>query len=234
MELSKLKYPELEELSKEYKLKALLPTGSTEQHGPHLPIGSDAIISDEICKYVSKNRNDILLLPLISYGYSEHHMGFPGTITLKFETVEKVVKDIGYSLNRHNIKRFIVANGHGGNKEPAFKALSELKVEKKEMDISLFNLENQDFISRKAGYHANDYETSVMLYIRPELVDMSKACKEFPLKMTRTTYDIRRYLKSGVWGDPTTATAEKGKDYFDVMASALIEHIDSETPTWEQ
>jgi len=240
MELSQIKYTDLKKLKKEYDMKALLPVGSLEQHGPHLPLGTDAIICNEVCKAAAENRNDVLLLPLCPYGQSEHHMGFPGTITVRHETIINIIKNIGESLYRHDIKRFIVANGHGGNTHAIAAGVYELNAEKPEMEVSHVDVCNfapkdfkYEFLSEKAGRHANDYETSVMLFLNPNLVDMSKACKEFPSKKApsktskRTIVDFKKYSISGVWGDPRSATAVKGKEYFDIMVSELTKVIDS-------
>lgn len=240
MELSKLSYKDFENLKKEYDIKALLPVGSLEQHGPHLPFGTDAIICNEVCRKVAESRKDVLLLPLISYGQSEHHMGFPGTMTVKHQTLISMIKDVGESAYRHGINRFIVANGHGGNTHAIAIGVNELNTEIPEMEVShvdVCNFASKDFkyelISEKSGRHANDYETSVILFINPSLVDMSKACREFPSERAppkeskRTIVDFRKYSKSGVWGDPTNATAEKGKEYFDFMVSELTKVVDS-------
>ncbi len=227
--LSELRRPVMERLYEKYKLKALLPVGSIEQHGPQLPLGTDTIICENVCKAVAYGRNDILLLPTIPYGQSELHMGFQGTITVSHKTLVSLVNDIGYSLDRQGIKRFIIANGHGGNSNPLYQAVSELQDERRGMEISFVDCDMMITENRRGEFigHANDFETSILLYLKPELVDMSKACKEL-INPPRNITDLKKYSNSGVWGDPTNATAEKGEEYFRMMVSELTKIVDNE------
>ena len=101
----------------------VIPVGSNEQHGPHLPLGTDTFAALETCKLLAQ-RTDILVAPVVLAGVSEHHMGFPGTITLSPETFEAVVIDTARSLIRHGFKKLMIFNGHGGN-TPALRAAVE-------------------------------------------------------------------------------------------------------------
>ena len=101
----------------------VIPVGSNEQHGPHLPLGTDIFAAIETCKLLAQ-RTDILIAPVVLAGVSEHHMGFPGTIALSPETFEAVIIDTARSLIRHGFKKLMILNGHGGNL-PALRAAVE-------------------------------------------------------------------------------------------------------------
>lgn len=208
MKLSELKRADINAYA---GLTAVLPLGSMEQHGPHLPVGTDYIICNAVCEAAeSVQRDKMILLEPMPYGL------FSGIIDLKPETLQDVITDVGKSLSKQGIYRLIIASVHGGNKRPLQKFIEEHN-DKNQMKLSYFDALST--VPSDGGRHANETETSFMLYIAPDLVDMSKACKEFPPK--------GQLSKSGVYGDATIATAEKGKMYFEEMVSLLVEAVNS-------
>ncbi|MEM2914175.1 MAG: creatininase family protein, partial [Candidatus Bathyarchaeia archaeon] len=108
-------YNTYEDLEKSKVDTAILPIGSIEQHGPHLPLGTDWMIVEEIARKVAEKLGNCYLLPAIPYGNSQEHLDFPGTVTLKPSTLAQVVRDIVMSLYLNGLKKIIIIQGHGGN-----------------------------------------------------------------------------------------------------------------------
>jgi len=175
--LPHMSWPEVEELLKRTDV-AVIPIGSLEQHGPHLPIGTDSITAVEICKNVAQ-KAEVLVVPVVLGGLSEHHMGFPGTITLTPATFEAVVYETALSLIRHGIRKIAVYNGHGGNAASMANIIQRIN---RETPATAINLEQISIPARPSSFPAISYdphagvdETSWMLYLAGPLVDMSKA-----------------------------------------------------------
>lgn len=216
-----MKRPDVEEKFKQ-EVVAILPIGATEQHGPHLPYGTDTFAAVELAGRLNERLDNGILLPPIPFGYSWVWRNIPGCIVLKENTVKALIKDIAVSLARNECRKFIIINGHEANNRPIKFAIRELTDEKVNIKILYFfypdmwNFLCNDMESPlwNGMLHACEFETSVMLAIKEELVDMNKAVKEYP--ETPCDYGFSDdYLgdlsKSGVFGDPTRATKEKGE-----------------------
>lgn len=194
------------------KRAVVIPVGSVEQHGPHLPLGTDALIAEGVSDYIA-GRINAVVAPTIALGVSKEHMDFPGTLTLSEETFVKEIEEACGSLLKHGFREVILVNGHGGNR----KALSLVKMK----GVSIL-----DIISQIKGYdHAGEVETSMMFYLHPEMVRRSLIGKHdftFPGKGEWRTIE---HSKSGVIGDPTKATAVKGRRYFRQITGRLLEEL---------
>ncbi|WP_297493527.1 creatininase family protein [Persephonella sp.] len=174
MLLENMSYVEVEAYLVE-KDTIIIPIGSTEQHSPYGIIGTDFITAEAIAREVGR-RLDILVAPTITYGMSQHHMGFKGTVTLSPETMISMVKDIVNSFLEHGFRRIVFINGHGGNIEPVKTAFSQLKYENKKgifEIISWFLLPEvqeieRDIFEDKNGYHATPSEISITKLLRPD------------------------------------------------------------------
>jgi len=169
--------PELETyLNKNPNPVVIIPLGSIEQHGVQLPLGTDSLSAIEICKAIAKRSNS-LVLPITWVGYSEHHMGFKGTITFSQDTLARIIMDVIKSLSRHGLKRVLIVNWHGGNKETLNFAVKE-SSKKYKVNIITDSQEPEDpnaFTTlRNFDIHAGNGETSFMLNLFPELVDTDK------------------------------------------------------------
>jgi creatinine amidohydrolase/Fe(II)-dependent formamide hydrolase-like protein len=223
---------------------ALLPVGAVEQHGRHLPLDVDAWDADHLCREVAQACSDPkpLVLPLIPYGVSYHHQDFPGTLSLSPDTLWRVVYDVGISAARHGIKKLVIVNGHGGNAPSLHLAAQMLN-----RDTQIFccvdtgETSDKDIIQlaeTSGDVHAGEIETSTTLATRPELVDMSKAESRIPVfsiqylnvssqrSVDWYTHTARRST-SGVMGDPTVATAEKGKRFWALMILHLKKFVET-------
>lgn len=199
----------------------VLPVGSIEQHGPHLPLDTDSVLVDAIAEEVG-NITEVLVLPALVYGVSEEHMGFPGTLTLKPQTFKDNVKDIAGSLLAQGFSHLHILNYHGGNKEHLMALLPEL--EGMGLRVCIHGV-----LGRVGKFdHAGEVETSLMLYLFPDRVRVEQI-KKFEYKVPKgdgwRTVD---YAKEGVIGDATKASAKKGLKYFKKIVSELVKEIEDE------
>ncbi|CUR52656.1 Creatininase [Nitrosotalea devaniterrae] len=205
---------------------ALIPVGSIEQHGPHLPVSTDSDIVSYIAKQVS-DKNGFLLLPTLQYGISfEHHPFF--NLSISNATLEKILIELCISLSKNHIDRVIILNGHHGNLD----ALKELpaKVSKKGIKQHIFVYSYWHFMKREFD-HAGFVETSIMLAISDK-VQMNKAEKGLisdslsKSELTRLSKKANKSFisvtKNGVWGDPTRATQKNGKVILNEIISNLV------------
>ncbi|SON56834.1 Creatinine amidohydrolase [Hartmannibacter diazotrophicus] len=245
--MSEITWPQFEE-----KVKAgapvFLPIGSTEQHGPHLPLGVDIYLPTGVCERVAKEVGG-LVAPTISYGYkSQPRSGggevYPGTLGLDAHTLSLVIRDVVHGLGRHGVKRLVLVNGHFENCWPAVEGL-DLGLRELRRDgftgITAMRLEYWDFVKRETldklfpdGFpgteleHASLLETSLMLLLRPDLVDMAKVPSDGPAKFPN--YDVTPFPPglvppSGVLADARGSTAKKGQwlmdDHVPQIAAAV-------------
>ena len=169
----------------------IIPLGSIEQHGRHLPLGTDTYEAVETAKLIAQ-KADVLVAPVVIAGLSPHHMGFPGTITLSPETFEAVVFETAQSLIRHGFRKILIFNGHGGNNVSVANVIQKINQTTRAAAFDLGRVE----IARKEplyppipwDVHAGVEETSMMLYLAGSLVDMSKAVNpklSFPPDVTQ-------------------------------------------------
>lgn len=203
---------------------AILPLGATEQHGHHLPLGVDIFLSEGISKRLSEKTGS-LLLPAMPFGYSWVWRDIPGTVSLQQNHVEAVIKDVAHSVKRYGIKMLVLVNGHDANNASMKYAARELMDELNIPVVYLFYPNLQDTIKEHCEsptwhgmIHACEFETSLMLALKPELVDMSKAVREYPKKPNlygMSTISLGELSESGVYGDATLASKEKGEKMLD-------------------
>jgi creatinine amidohydrolase len=188
--------------------RAIIPVGSMEQHGPHLPVSTDALIAEHVAGLVAK-KIGALVLPAVAYGVSfEHAPMF--NVSLKDLTLASVLRDMCASLAAHGMRQIIIINGHHGN----IKALERVKGVK---GTSVYVIHYWRHMKQELG-HAGDAETSLVLAIAPELVDMRKAVpgarkptKKKYAKVAGRPGSFVRVTGNGVWGDPRKASAKKGR-----------------------
>ncbi len=213
----------------------VVPFGSTEQHGRHLPLGTDAVLGDEIGRGLA-DRLNAFLAPTVRFGCSTHHLAFPGTISLEEETFRRIVRDVVASLSRHGFKQIVLLPTHGGNFKPLAEIASEIEPAKGLRILAFTDLEalvKRSFESSSAfgvnaarsGAHSGEWETSLMLFLRPREVKMDRAAAGFvgePSEiMTRVFNGIQDLDENGVLGDPRPATGEAGKRYLGELVEFL-------------
>lgn len=227
---------------------AILPLGATEQHGPHLPFETDAIIASGIASMVADKlpkEINALFLDVEPIGYSPEHMDFPGTKTLTYDEAITRWIAIGEKMHRRGIDKFLMLNAHGGNSPLMTIIAQELRVR---FDMLAVATSWTRFIKQSPvisaheqaiGIHGGDIETSVMLALRPDLVDMKKA-ENFPSlqeKLISDYHHLRAYgphafgwkmgdlNAQGVVGNAAAATAEKGEALLQMAVDGLIKLI---------
>jgi len=232
-EAERLTRPEVAEILARRPL-AILPIGSTEQHGPHLPLGTDTILAQEVGRRLAAATGGLLFPPL-PLGYAWVWRDIPGTLTIDEATLQQVLKDIAHNLHRQGVRTLVLLNGHGANESAMKYAVRELadEIPMQVLNLSYFNFfgdATRLIQSPKwhGTFHACEIETSLMLAVRPELCRMDRAVREYP--EAPPTYGISPVSmgdlsRSGVYGDPTLASAEKGSQLLDAAVARLVEVI---------
>jgi creatinine amidohydrolase len=222
------------------------PIGAIEQHGPHLPLATDALVAEGIVGALLEDRPDLDLwaLPTLAYGTSTEHVWAPGTITLSTATLLAVLDDVGRSVAALGARRLAIVNGHGGNTHLLQVACRDLRVRH---GLFTFLLHpsippdhggpSGDPREEDLGVHGGMRETSMMAYLHPELVDLTRAERNVPSWLN--DYDhvtfggsvdfgwtSRDFGPCGVVGDPTLADAAHGKRLFETAVIAMGQAFD--------
>ena len=230
---------------------AVVPIATIEDHGPHLPIDTDLRLCNAVCEEaVSRAADRAVLVPAINHGYSPHHMDFPGAITIGAHTLIDYGVDVCRSLAHHGFRRILIVNGHGSN-TPFIDIIARLTVVETDVLAAAVNYWAAPGVrevaeglreSDKIGgmNHACEFETSIYLALRPDIVDMTRAERELSYRPTKNYWtDLiggdgplvmmehwSALTETGVMGDPTKATAEKGELLLDAAANGIVELID--------
>ena len=230
LEAESATWPEAERAR--HRSPAVLPFGALEQHGPHLPLSTDTVIAAWLAQRVA-DAVDGWLLPAVPFGDTAGNDGFPGTLSLSFDTVRAVLIDVGRALRRSGFPCLIVVNGDYGNRAPLRLASRDLAAEAFSVLVvdypGLEEVAAEVCESPPAGpgfYHADELETSVLLALRPSLVHRERAVAaypELPVTLGAVPADLARLSPSGVLGDPTRASAEKGAAILEGLQSRAVE-----------
>ncbi|WP_054939837.1 creatininase family protein [Paenibacillus ihuae] len=240
---------EIGAMDKEHSL-VIIPIGATEQHGAHLPVGTDSIILESLLdvfmREVDFPDHQVLITPLLPIGKSMEHMDFPGTLSFSTHTFYSMLDDLCKSVRSHGFTKVLFMNSHGGNTDLLNVLSRDMRIAH-EIELFVFDwwftsfwndiLEQVQQSGDYGVFHACELETSLMLVFCPERVDMSKAVDEFPdpqftanphvtLKGPVTpgwkTKDVSIH---GVIGAPTLATVEKGRIFVDYAVEKLHEML---------
>jgi creatinine amidohydrolase len=213
--------------------KVILPLGSLESHGPHLPFGTDSLTPYLIALEVAQRLPRTAVLPPVNFGVSEHYKSFPFTVSLQFDTMTAVLHDILESLHREGIRKVFILNGHDGNIAPIEIAARTTKVAHPEMRIATLDawwnvvggLLGPGFFEVWNGLgHGGEGETSICLALFPELCDPSKAAGVVPHLPPyidiKWTFD--ELTNTGATGDPTKGSRDKGLKMKKALEDALV------------
>jgi creatinine amidohydrolase len=224
----------------------VLRVGAIEQHGPHLPCAVDSVISAGVLGHaLAKLPGEVRAFGLapLTYGKSDEHLHFPGTMTLTGTTLLNVVTEIGESVYRAGFRKLLLANGHGGQPQVLEMAARELRVRHGDFLIVPFHVSrlpnaSGKYISeqeKKQAMHAGHSETALMLALAPETVHMERAVKNyppvFPSKLLSAdgrpacAWTARDFGTSGVIGDPLGATPEQGREILDTLSDSWVQAI---------
>jgi creatinine amidohydrolase len=243
-----LTWTEIEAMPDKENVVLIQPVGAIEQHGPHLPLVVDSAIATAVIgKALAQLDGNIpaYALPTLCYGKSNEHWHFPGTITLSAQTLIQTLMEVGESLYRAGFRKWALVNGHGG--QPQILEIVARDLHQQHEDFWVFplfvwnvpNITNELLTDKEAalGIHAGDNETSLLLSILPEQVKLERAIANYPqplpdhsllslegkLPFSWTTRDLSQ---SGIIGDPTTATKEKGDRILQSLAEGWVQAIE--------
>lgn len=234
----------------------LVPVGSTEDHGPHLPLDVDQRLPSSVCEAVAERREDTLVLSTLTQGYLPHHMDMPGGITIRWETFVNYVIDVGVSLAHHGFDRILFVNGHGSNQHLLEQATRQVNLQYPEARCAVLSWWELEEVKetlrekRKAGPtgvgHAGEMETAMYLHLAPEEVKMDQAVRDVNAPDNRYFHNVdfagenrpedstavtmmpwwTTFSETGVMGDATAATAELGEALFTAAVDGLDAVLD--------
>lgn len=206
----------------------LVPLGSTEQHGPHLPFGTDAVIAGSVALEAAARVNEVydssvVVTPVMPYGASGEHQDFPGTISIGHEALRFFLVELVRSVSTWS-SRIIFVNGHGGNAPTLRPVIEQMRNEGHQVSTVMCALEST------TDAHAGHDETSVMLFLQPERVDMTAAKPGNTTPLTELlpalmSSGIRPVSDTGVLGDPTSANSIFGKKSFEELVQAVVREV---------
>jgi creatinine amidohydrolase len=250
--LGEMTDPEVEAFLSEHQT-VIVPVGSTEQHGPHAPLLTDVIVPQEVARRVAPVVGAVVA-PTVNYGLSYPHVGFTGVVHVRIPTFMALIEDLCASLSAIGFRRIVFLNGHYDNTYAIAYACATA-TERMVAGTHAFPInywdgmtpaEAAEFFDPSNGLHANRGETSAVLAIRPELVDMDRANAEMPPfpevtspAPVHTAFffsapgSVHRATHSGTWGDARDASPEFGERYLQVVVNSTIRILDDIERTFE-
>ena len=241
--MEEMTWPEVRAAIDGGKRRVIVMLGAMEQHGPHLPIGTDTYLGYASGERLARRLGDALVAPVVTLGYSAGHLPMAGTVSIEEATLEAVIVDVCRSLARHGFREIILLCSHGGNYRAIRNVLSRLREEHREIRISTITefdewLEHtKKFAAREGldmtrlGVHAAQGETSLMLAYRPDLVQMDKACEGFTGDASirwrsKVPPPMDTMNPTGILGDARGSTAALGEKMFDERIERVARMIE--------
>lgn len=237
VQLDRLSWPEVKLELDGGRDTVVIAFGATEQHGPHMPLATDALIGDHLAWLIA-DRLDAFVAPTVRIGCSEHHLEFPGTLSITEDTFYGVVADVVRSLARGGFRRIVLLPTHGGNFRPLAAALDKLGpiagVEIRALTdlgalftVAQLGAQEHDVPVAEGGLHAGEWETSMVMSIHPELVHLERGAAGYTGDMESAVSAIfgsgvHSISENGVIGDPAQASAEHGARYWDEVVSITL------------
>lgn len=236
--LAELTWEEAADAVEQYPIAMLPIGGGTKEHGPHLPLGTDMMVVDELAERVLQ-AYPVMLLPTLPYAYYPAFVDWPGSVSIEANHFKDMVGDIIRSLHRHGTKKFFILDGGVSTHYPLLTLARDLHNELG-IYVAVTNIlglgseVEEEIAEQESGGHADEMETSCMLVIRPDLVKMERAVKEFRRVMPgvmgangviKVSIGGKMRTQSGVNGDPTLATVEKGEQVLAAMAQDMVTYL---------
>jgi len=233
--LEEMTWPIVEKALEEGYRAVIVPIGSVEQHGHHLPLATDAYLGEALARRLAERLGKTLVAPVIRPGCSVHHMAFPGTLDVTPQTLMQVVKDVCASLDHHGFETIILLPSHGGNFAPVATITQEIAPKLKASLVALTDLMGlitkmqegavEAGISREAvGGHACAGETSVLLAYKPELVRREAMRPGYigPFTSKYVRKGFKAVTPTGVLGDPRPSTKEAGEKIIEKVTEMYL------------
>ena len=226
-------------------LDVMIPLGALEQHGPHLPLDTDALIAEAVADRAARQVGECAVAPCIPIGASSHHLAFPGTASLSDGTLQNVLAEAIQTLLSHGFRAAYLVTGHAGNVGAMAAVMAELDPDDRDRVVSFDDWPAQrDAVHRVAetklnldrelvGTHGGHFETSILLAIAPDRVDMAAAVAGHVGPAAAASAKLRSEGMAalspvGIIGDPREATAEAGELYLDALVNLVAEGIEAQ------
>ena len=233
VELENLTWVEAEKALKTRDVVLIALGARTKEHGPHLLLKNDYILAEYYKNRVAREV-PVVLLPTLEYGYYPSFLEYPGSVSIGSETFKNTIMDICRSISGYGPRKFYILNTGISTVVPLKAAAEELS--KAGLVLRFLNLSDVEkkippkLLSEEGGTHADEAETSEMLFIAPETVDMSKAVKDYDPRpnrkgLTRDPNGPGYYSPTGIYGDPTLATKEKGRVIVETTVRVIVDQV---------
>lgn len=243
VKMDEMSWVDIEDAIEDGNDTVLIMLGSIEQHGPHLPLGTDTYISDALGEKIAEKLGDALLAPTIRPGVSAHHMDFPGTISISPRLLMDLVEEYCEALDKHEFEYIVLIPFHGGNFDPVKTAAPEIARDMENANlITIADLEKQLVLMNEAMkdagidyeepvIHSGASETSVMLSIKEKLVNKDKMEKghEGPVPVSLLfSKGLRYFTENGVLGNPTKGNSKAGEFILESLGDNISGQIKEE------
>ncbi len=242
MRLGEMNWTALRERLDKSPLDVIIPLGALEQHGPHLPLNTDTLIAEAVADRAAQTAGECVVSPCIPVGASHHHLAFPGTSSLSDTTLRSVMVEVIQTLLSHGFRGAYLVTGHAGNVGAMAAVMAELDPTERSRVVSFDDWPAQrDAVHRVAedqlgldrelvGTHGGHFETSIMLAIAPDRVDMPSAVAGHVGPAASASAKLRSEGMAalspvGIIGDPRGATADSGDRYLDALVNLVVEGI---------
>ncbi|MCC2685926.1 MAG: Creatininase [Paenibacillaceae bacterium] len=214
---------------------AVWPLGALEQHGSHLPLGTDILIAEQLAKRVAE-RLDAYLLPVQAITSSIEHREARGTVYIKATTLAAIVRDVAESLHYAGYRKLVIISGHGGNwiVKPTIRQLNRetdgMRIVYFTSTIGARREGETDVEHRQHDLHAGEKETSIMMHLFPDLVADIRAPEQtdphFPPQDFMDYFDVADLTEDGYWGYPESATPAKGEQLVNILVESILEYLE--------
>ena len=244
MRLGELSWTALDERLKQGPLDVMIPLGALEQHGPHLPLDTDALIAEAVADRAAQRVGECMVAPCIPVGASSHHLAFPGTASFSDATLGSVLVEVIQTLVGHGFRGAYLVTGHAGNVGAMASAIGELDAPDRSRVVSFDDWPAQREAIHQAaeaqlgldrelvGTHGGHFETSIMLAIAPDRVDMASAVAGHVGPASSASAKLRSEGMAalspvGIIGDPRGASADAGELYLDALVGLVVDGIET-------
>jgi creatinine amidohydrolase len=240
LELDRMPWPDVQAEINRGRDTVVVAFGATEQHGPHLPLATDALLGDHLSRLVA-DRLDAFIAPTVRIGCSEHHLAFPGTLSIGEETFQLLVADLVRSLARGGFRRIVLLPTHGGNFKPLADALEKLGsvdgIEVRALTdlgalfaVAQLGVDEYGVPLGEGGLHAGEWETSMLMSIHPELVHLDRGEPGYTGDMEAAVgaifgSGVHALTANGVIGDPAQASEDHGARYWAKVEAITLQTI---------